>query len=851
MKSIEKSSPHYFLDFLRSICILVENNIQSQLTQDSRLQERIKAVLHEISWIEWENKITAFVKPLSKILITLFYDKLLVSFQKEDYSNNLRIFLQHISYLVSTHKKGEIDSREAQNQFISMIENLWEVKTEQESMIPIMKNEFHFNKLLYLLFMNWECCSLSIELILKIKGETRGKNQLILPYIFDIGIPEGHKQSQGQIFTPIQVANFISKQNITKKTKRVIDPACGTGVFLLGALQVMLECKITLNNRIELIGIEKDPLLADITESAVQFFLLSKSISSIDWRLIKDDFFDCNEDSLEFPRKDSGTTTILMNPPYTRHEQISLDYKEFLKRKIEEDLNNISQRQIPARNPISGRSGLYIYFLIHATNFLREGDSVGLIIPNSWMDVDYGKSFQNFILNNYMIESIVSSRLKKLISDVDVNTAILKLKRKEEKTFQDINKDKSLVNFVSIGKKADLEQLANFDFFNLKTSSPEIRVVSIEHKDLYVKSKWSIFFRAPYDYFNLMEKLENKLIKLGEIACVRRGFTSGANEFFYVGKPGETNTFFTSDWDAKTGQLMLYLKDEVTIKEFKAQGFHKSEPMFFIEKEYWMHQIDDISEQISWQYFFTDVDGSHWIPNYLIKSPRDLRTYKIREQDIKYVVILIPNQASDNALKSGIQEYIRWGEEWIPAIGKKFNHRPTCSSRRKWYSLPSKEYKSFNLLCLMTINDRFPFFYNPHHFYFDARLYGIKFIQETDLFPFYFLFLNSFVTTLQIELLGRSNLGEGGLDIKVYEYELLKVPSYEFLKESHSQDVNHSFLQLLEYSPYSLIHGRPKEIKKLINDLIANLLLLSPILIDSLFNELKNLVKMRIEKAKD
>ena len=102
-----------------------------------------------------------------------------------------------------------------------------------------------------------------------------------------------------------------------------------------------------------------------------------------------------------------------------------------------------------------------------------------------------------------------------------------------------------------------------------------------------------------------------------------------------------------------------------------------------------------------------------------------------------------------------------------------------------------------------------------------------------------------------MELLGRSNLGEGGLDIKVYEYEMLKVPSYELLSDNHSQDVNHTFLQLLEYSPYSMIQGKPKQIKQITNDLVASLFLISQTLIDSLFDNLKKLVKTRIEKAKD
>ena len=40
--------------------------------------------------------------------------------------------------------------------------------------------------------------------------------------------------------------------------------------------------------------------------------------------------------------------------------------------------------------------------------------------------------------------------------------------------------------------------------------------------------------RAPDIYFTILEKGRDKLVRLGDIAEVRRGFTTGANEFFYL-----------------------------------------------------------------------------------------------------------------------------------------------------------------------------------------------------------------------------------------------------------------------------------------------------------------------------
>ena len=42
------------------------------------------------------------------------------------------------------------------------------------------------------------------------------------------------------------------------------------------------------------------------------------------------------------------------------------------------------------------------------------------------------------------------------------------------------------------------------------------------------------YLRAPDIYWTLLEKGKDKLVRLGDVAEVRRGFTTGANEFFYL-----------------------------------------------------------------------------------------------------------------------------------------------------------------------------------------------------------------------------------------------------------------------------------------------------------------------------
>ena len=51
----------------------------------------------------------------------------------------------------------------------------------------------------------------------------------------------------------------------------------------------------------------------------------------------------------------------------------------------------------------------------------------------------------------------------------------------------------------------------------------------------YIGNKWGgKYLRAPDIYWTILEKGKGKLVRLGDIAEVRRGFTTGANEFFYL-----------------------------------------------------------------------------------------------------------------------------------------------------------------------------------------------------------------------------------------------------------------------------------------------------------------------------
>ncbi len=80
---------------------------------------------------------------------------------------------------------------------------------------------------------------------------------------------------------------------------------------------------------------------------------------------------------------------ILANPPYVRHHH--------LKREEKERLQALAYRLTGVK--VNGLAGLYVYFLLLATAWMKEGGYAAWLIPSEFMDVNYGAALKQFLSN--------------------------------------------------------------------------------------------------------------------------------------------------------------------------------------------------------------------------------------------------------------------------------------------------------------------------------------------------------------------------------------------------------------------------------------------------------------------
>ncbi len=403
----------------------------------------------------------------------------------------------------------------------------------------------------------------------------------IISRIFENLIPANERHKLGQYFTNSDVVDIILRFCLTHETDKIFDPACGGGTFLVRAYQHKKLMNQYLKHE-EILDtlwgndVAKFPAHLATINLAINDLSVDKNYPNI----IQEDFFSLlsQEEGFELPekwRKVRAKTlglkerevkyprwfdAIVGNPPYTRQEEIpeiaseNANYKMQL---IEKALLNLNGEKKLAN--ISKRAGIHAYFFVHGMKFLKDGGRFGFIVSNSWLDVDYGKGLQEFFLKNYKIIAIIGSKVERWFEAADINTCIVILEKCSDKK----ERDENLVRFIYLKKplshlipsakdiwEEELNRLNEID--KLKNTilghnefyeNEEMRIFPKYQKELwkegiekdkYIGAKWGKYIRAPQIFFKILEKCRDKFVPLKEVADVRRGFTTGANEFFYL-----------------------------------------------------------------------------------------------------------------------------------------------------------------------------------------------------------------------------------------------------------------------------------------------------------------------------
>lgn len=265
-----------------------------------------------------------------------------------------------------------------------------------------------------------------------------------------------YRKEQGIYYTPTYIVDYIVRNTLGELLKdkkadveniRILDPACGSGSFLIKAFDVLNEfyskkkgdqaqtqldlesglpftkkSKILQNN---IFGVDLDTraveiaqlnLLLKIAEKKQRLPLLQQNIKCGN-SLIDDEkvaggkAFKWRQ---EFKRimDDGGFDIVIGNPPYVRQEEL-LAIKPYLE----------SSYQV-----YHSMADLFVYFFEREFKLLKEGGYFGMIVSNKWLKAGYALGLRRF-LSKYWIERFIDFGDLPVFQDATTYPCILVMKK--------------------------------------------------------------------------------------------------------------------------------------------------------------------------------------------------------------------------------------------------------------------------------------------------------------------------------------------------------------------------------------------------------------------------------------
>lgn len=517
-----------------------------------------------------------------------------------------------------------------------------------------------------------------------------------------------------------------------------------------------------------------------------------------------------------------GFDIVIGNPPYVRQESIADPMIP------QEDVTRENKKEYKARlissvyslypkffgadiaKPIvkiDAKSDLYIYFYFHGLDLLNDKGSFCFITSNSWLDVGYGKNLQEFLLKQSHVKLIIDNQVKRSFASADVNTIIAlfgspTIEKAQDKTARFVmfqlpfDQILSPVIFEEIESANERKILPEFRVFPIKQDKlledgmkqPEDESISKKIKiPLYTGNKWGgKYLRAPEIYWTILEKGKGKLVRLGDIAEVRFGIKTGANEFFYLN-------------DAK-------------IKEWG------------IEEE-----------------FLKPVIKSPRECKRILIDPKDLK-YKIfmchkDKKELKGTAALEYIKWGESQETKGRQKQ---------AAGIPWCELASVQGRKNWYSVNIKKPGEF--FCNRFFNDRF-FFAYAKGIIEDQTFYAGFFKEKSISIEYIMAFMNCSFTYLTASLLGRVGLGEGVLQYAVFEMEDLIIFDPWAFNKKIIKPLTNEFEKLKFREIESIYEEMKQPDRRKLDNIIFGELGLTQKEIEAVYNAVINLVDNRLNKA--
>lgn len=354
---------------------------------------------------------------------------------------------------------------------------------------------------------------------------------------------QARRKAHGIYYTPEPIVDHIVRSTLGKMLERckipedvstikILDPACGSGSFLIKAFDVTKEwydkynmlnrskdASGTLDAHILPIPYPEERILTenifgvDLDPQAVEITILNLSLKAVKTKerlpymadhikcgnsLIEDSEIAGNhaftwKEEFEGVMKEGGFDVVIGNPPYISNWQLSETNRSMV---------TFLDEKYPSVTV--GHWDIYILFIKKALELLKDNGFLSFIVPSSFAKEKYGRKLREFIIKNYTITSLSEFGAETVFKDVAREYIIFVIQKKRPN-----NRKTEIIHFKNLefeeSHAISQETFLDFHNFTFRTDLDDKRS-------------------------SILSKISSTKCFIGNICCVNVGVVAHSKE---------------------------------------------------------------------------------------------------------------------------------------------------------------------------------------------------------------------------------------------------------------------------------------------------------------------------------
>jgi type I restriction enzyme M protein len=276
----------------------------------------------------------------------------------------------------------------------------------------------------------------------------------------------------GEYYTSKTVARLMINLLDPGPQETIIDPACGTGGFLIESIRYIREnYRITESEKQKypkkIYGIDINPQIVSIAKMNMALHNAAEA------KIIEGDFLSPKTQSENILLQNFDV--VITDPPFSGYVNDKKILKEF----------EIAEKRVKQR--------ILILFIEKCLKIMKSGGRLAIVVPDALLSNDSLNYVRSFILKNAMLEAIVSLKGRIQFEDEILKSSIIILR----KDYQG-NKEKKKVFMAEIGEdlKASIDEtICNYFAFKSGHDVSSKHVFLIDNAEL--GRRWDVSFHKP------------------------------------------------------------------------------------------------------------------------------------------------------------------------------------------------------------------------------------------------------------------------------------------------------------------------------------------------------------------